>query len=349
MKLYALGKVPWQESQLIYHALAHLGREALSLVSPSSPYVCVGYHQDVEQEVDLAFCGSSRIPVFRRDLGGGAVYLDGDQFFFQVVLRRENPLVTRNREAFYRKFLEPVVNAYRRVGIEVRYKPVNDVLAGTRKISGTGVGEIGECVVFVGNLILDFNYDMMARVLRVPDEKFRDKVHKTLTDNLTTVRRELGVKESAGWDERSLNGLLAEEFGKLLGRMEPAEKDAVLQAKIDELAGWMLADEWLLRKGRRLPGRDVKIRSGVQVVHRMHKAPGGLIRADYELSGGRFQHVSLSGDFFCYPEHAVSRLEETLEGQAPGDAARFVDAFYARGDVETPGIGRDDWLRVLTA
>jgi hypothetical protein len=27
---------------------------------------------------------------------------------------------------------------------------------------------------------------MMSRVLRVPDEKFRDKVHKTMYENLTT-------------------------------------------------------------------------------------------------------------------------------------------------------------------
>jgi lipoate-protein ligase A len=307
----------------------------------------VGYHQDVEQEVDLEYCRSHGIPVFRRDLGGGAVYLDGGQLFFQVILRRDNPLVTRNREAFYRKFLEPVVNAYRQIGIQAQYKPINDVLAGSRKISGTGVGEIGECLVFVGNLILDFNYDMMARILQVPDEKFRDKVHKTLTDNLTTIRRELGEKGASRWDESSLNDILAKEFRKLLGRMDPVQKDSGLQTKIDELAGWMLGDEWLFKKGKRFPGRDVKIRSGVQVLHRMHKAPGGLIRADFEISGGRFQNVSLSGDFFCYPEQAVSRLEEELKGQLVTEANRRVDAFYARGDVETPGIEIEDWLRVL--
>ena len=73
MKLYNLGKVPWEESQLIYHALAHMGEEALCLVSPNSPYVCIGFHQDVEQEVDLDFCRQNQIPVFRREVGGGAV------------------------------------------------------------------------------------------------------------------------------------------------------------------------------------------------------------------------------------------------------------------------------------
>ena len=51
MELYNLGKVPWEESQIMYHALARLGRESLCLVSPATPYVCIGFHQDVEQEL----------------------------------------------------------------------------------------------------------------------------------------------------------------------------------------------------------------------------------------------------------------------------------------------------------
>ena len=349
MQLYKLGKIPWHESQLIYHALAHLGREALSLVSPATPYVCIGFHQDVEREVDIDFCLANDIPVFRRDLGGGAVYLDGDQLFYQVILHRDNPLVTRNRLAFYRRFLEPVVRTYRKIGVPARYKPVNDVISGSRKISGTGVAEIGECVVFVGNLILDFNYDMMSRILKVPDEKFRDKVHKTLTENLSTIRRELSEREAARWDEGVLNDLMAEEFGMLLGRMTAAEIDAELQAKMGELGDRMLSDEWLFRKGKHGKGRDVKIRAGVRMQHRMHKAPGGLIRADLQIVEDRIHGVAVSGDFFCYPGDAVARLEAALEGIPLAEVKEALDRFYADGDVETPGIDIGDWLTVFGA
>ncbi|MAF32549.1 MAG: hypothetical protein CL941_01035 [Desulfobacter sp.] len=160
--------------------LARLGRESLVLVSPASPYVCIGYHQDVTHEVDLNFCAANDIPVFRREVGGGAVYLDGDQLVFHVVFKEDNPVIPATKKAFYQKFLQPVVNVYRRIGIPAVYKPVNDIIVNTRKISGTGVGEIGDSIVFVGNLILDFNYETMARILKVPDEKFRDKVQKTL-------------------------------------------------------------------------------------------------------------------------------------------------------------------------
>jgi lipoate---protein ligase len=347
MRLYNLGKVPWMESQLIYHALAELDREALSLVSPASPYVCIGFHQDVEQEVDLAYCKSKGIPVFRRDLGGGAVYLDGDQLFFQLILHKDNPKAPKSKEAFCRKFLEPIVQVYRRIGIHAEYKPVNDVITGAKKISGTGVAEIGECIVIVGNLIVDFNYEEMSKVLKVPDEKFRDKVHKTLKDNLTTIRRELGMEEAKAWSEDRLNAMMVEEFQKITGSMEVSEKDEALSSKMKEMSTAMNTEPWLYQKGKKRTGRDVKIRDGVRIVHKAYKAPGGLIRADVEVMDGRLGEVVLSGDFFCFPQGAVRRLQKILEGRPVLEVGKALEEFYGVGDVETPGITVQDWMQVL--
>lgn len=349
MKLYNLGKVPWHESQLIYHALAELGWEALSLVSPATPYVCIGYHQDAGHEVDLEYCKANGLPVFRRDLGGGAVYLDGNQLFFQLILRSDNPEIPKSKGVFYEKFLQPVINVYRRIGIPAEYKPINDVVAGERKVSGTGVGEIGDCVVFVGNLIVDFDYEAMARVLKVPHEKFRDKIYKTLMENVSTIRRELGEEAAGQWDEEILNAMMAEEFGKLLGPMESHKKDAELGAKINEIGNRMMGDAWLYQKGKKVSGRDVKIRSGINVIQKIHKAPGGLIRADFEVAEGRFSTVSLSGDFFCFPEEAIVWLESRLEGEPVQDARKRIASLYSEKGIETPGIDVDDWMEVLKA
>jgi len=348
MRLYRLGKVPWQESQLVYHALAYLGHESLVLVSPSSPYVCIGCHQDLEHEIDLDFCRENQIPVFRREVGGGAVYLDGDQLFFQLILKKGNREVPPRKENFYRRFLQPVINVYRHIGIPAEYKPVNDIVAGDRKISGTGVAEIGDCIVFVGNLILDFDYDMMSRVLKVPDEKFRDKVHRTLQENLTTIRRELTEEEAAQWDEEGLNALMADEFEALLGcRLESREKDMELNSKVEALRSRMTAPSWLYAKGRRMAERSVRIRSGVTITHRTHKAQGGLLRADIEAGDGRLEGVSISGDFFCYPENAIGKMEDRLRGKRHSEIEGVLKEFLDTNPVEIPGVSIEDWLKVL--
>jgi len=91
---------------------------------------------------DLAYCNANKIPVFRRDLGGGAVYLDGGQLFFQVILQKIIPRCRRTKRAFIGS--SPAHrNGVRRIGIPAAYKPVNDVLAGPRSISGPGSGKSG--------------------------------------------------------------------------------------------------------------------------------------------------------------------------------------------------------------
>jgi len=347
MQLFNLGKVPWQESQLIYHALAKLGREALCLVSPSAPYVCIGFHQEVAQEVDLDFCQANNIPVFRREVGGGAVYLDGNQLFFQLILQRDNPIAPRRMDAFYKKFLQPIIEVHHRIGIQAEYKPINDLVVETRKISGTGAGEIGDCIVFVGNLILDFDYATMSRVLKIPDEKFRNKVKKTIEENLSTIQRELGVSESGQWDERTLNHMMAQEFEKVIGPLTPNDKNAALDDKMQELQASMINDSWLFRKGKQVSGRVVKVRSGLEIMQRMHKATGGLIRAEFALEDGHFKEVSISGDFFCVPLAAVQNLESRLTGKPITEVKDVLDAFYDNETFEIPGITPDDWLNVL--
>ncbi|MEN8247150.1 MAG: lipoate--protein ligase [Thermodesulfobacteriota bacterium] len=347
MELYNLGKVPWKDSQLMYHALAELGRESLCLLSPSTPYVCIGFHQDADQEVDLEFCRTHDIPVFRREVGGGAVFLDGNQLFFQIILHRDNSIAPKRIDAFYKKFLQPVIEVHHRIGIAAEYKPVNDLIVANRKISGTGAAEIGDSIVFVGNLILDFDYKTMSRVLKIPDEKFRDKVKKTIEENLSTIRRELGEENYRQWDEPTLNQILVEEFDKLLGPLRPSNKDQEIATKMKELETSMINDAWLFQKGKRVEGRIVKVRSGLEVVQRMHKTPGGLIRAEFAVENGKYKDVNISGDFFCFPKDSVDRLAAVVEDCPADNVCRVIQDFYETNEIDILGVTPDDWIQVI--
>ena len=344
MKLYRLDTVPWQDSQLLYHALPRVGREGVILCSPATTYVCIGYFQDAEQEVDMEFCRQHRIPVFRREVGGGAVYLDGNQLFFQLIIHRHNPLVPAGKLAFYRKFLQAPIEAYRALGIPAEYRPVNDIVANQRKVSGCGAAEIGDYYVLVGNLIVDFNYEMMARVLKVPDEKFRDKIYKTIYENLSTIKREIEHVPP----REELWSLMAEKFVEMLGPMEvETTVDEEWRAKADELAARFLTDEWLYQRRRPSAGREVTIRAGVQVKQRMHKAPGGLIRATTEVRDGVIAAVSISGDFFFYPEDKLAALEAALVGVGVEEVEQAIARFYEEHSIESPGVTPADFVRVI--
>ncbi|MEW6242510.1 MAG: lipoate protein ligase C-terminal domain-containing protein [Chloroflexota bacterium] len=347
MDYFFLDKVSWEHSQALYHAAAYLQREALFILRPATPYVCIGFHQDAQQEIDLAFAAAHNIPVFRREVGGGAVYLDGGQLFYQLILRRDNPQVPDDKNALYRKFLMPVVETYREFGVAAEYKPVNDIVANGRKVSGNGAAEINDMIVVVGNFILDFDYETMSKCLRVPDEKFRDKVFKTLQENLSTIQRETGsVPET-----RALGDALAKRYEFILGPMTlKTAPDADLAAKADELQRERHTDEWLFANDRRRPdARQVKIREGVYVIQNMLKAPGGLIRVTAINEDGILKDVHLSGDFFFYPAESLPALEKSLNdiSAEPAAVTQAVESFYSREAVESPGVLPSDFARVL--
>ena len=347
MNLYNLGSVPWLDSQLIYHALPRLNMEGLVLLAPAEPYVCIGYHQDALLEVDLDYCREHDIPVFRREVGGGATFLDGRQLFFQLVIHKDNPLIPATKEECYRRFLEPVAQTYRDLGVQARYRPVNDIItAEGRKISGSGAAEIGEFFVMVGNLIQNFDYETMVRVLRVPDEKFRDKVHKSLYENLSTLRRE--VEREPSWQE--MIDALVRNFDAVIGPLTPATLPPKVKDQVAELIATHTTEEWLLKPGKRFQEkRQVKIATGVEIVQRAHKAPGGLIRATAEVRNGVLESVGFSGDFFLYPEDKVAELEEHLTGVRLADAEREIAAFYQAHQIESPGVTPRDLATALGA
>jgi len=347
MDYYFLDAVTWEYSQALYHAAAHLGREALFILRPATPYVCIGYHQDAQQEIDLEFARQNNIPVIRREVGGGAVYLDGQQLFFQLILMRNRPGVPANIAEFYKKFLQPVIDTFRQFGVPAEYKPVNDIVTNGRKISGTGAAQVEDMLILVGNFIQDFDYETMSKCLRVPDEKFRDKVHKTMYENLTTFLRETGSIPA----NADLAAELARRYAPLLGEMTAKPLDAELTRTADELLAEMNTPEWLLANDRRRPDtKQVKIAEGVYVIQKMLKTPGGLIRVTAVNQNGNLKDVHLSGDFFFFPSDNLVDLEQALDGLPAESNAitQAVSAFYEKHNIESPGVVPADFANVLS-
>jgi len=340
MYVFDLGKLPGQQSMLIFHALARMGIEALVIVSPKSPLVSIGYSQDAAQEVDLKYCRESKIPFMRREVGGGATYLDENQIFYQLIWKKDNSIFPKAIDEIYPWFSEAPVETYRKFGIEAEFQVVNDIITTTgRKIAGEGGGNIGDCMVFVGGILLDFDYQTMSRILKVPDEKLRDKVYKTMEENLTTIKRELGVIPP----REEIVSVLREKFEKKVGRLTPASLTPEILEEMRQIEAWMTSEEFLLKKTPRIP-RGVKIREGVEVLYGFHKAKGGLIRTAEEISGGRIEDISISGDFTFYPKEGLDGLEGSLEKVSLEEEKIIerVETYYEKKKVESPGVESRD-------
>ena len=345
MFFFDLGKLPGQQSMLVFHALARMGIEALVAVSPRIPLVSIGYFQDAGQEVDLQYCKEAGIPFMRREVGGGATYLDENQIFYQLIWKKDDPNFPKAVQDIFPWFSEAPVETYRAFGVQAEYRSINDIITKEgRKIAGEGGGNIGDCMVFVGGILLDFNYKAMSRILKVPDEKFRNKVFKTMEENLTTMKRELGTIPP----REEVVRVLKESFEKRVGNLEKASLTPEMIGKMKELELWMTSDEFLHQKTPRIPA-GVKIREGVEVLYGLHKARGGLIRTAEEVSEGRIKDIAISGDFQFYPKEGLSGLEGSLE-KVPLNEEKIiekVETFYEEKGVESPGVESKDFATTI--
>jgi len=139
MKLLNLDYLPGQQSMLIFHALSRMGFEGLVIVSPKVPLASIGYFQDAEKEVDLEYCKKKCIPVMRREVGGGATYLDKNQIFYQLIWRNGNPCFPNRIKDIFSYLSQPVCDTYKDFGIDTHFRPENDIVTKKeQKIAGEG-------------------------------------------------------------------------------------------------------------------------------------------------------------------------------------------------------------------
>ncbi|MCP3998644.1 MAG: lipoate--protein ligase family protein, partial [bacterium] len=319
--------------------------DTITLTRPLDPFVSIGHHQDAAAEVDLGYCQQAGVPVYRREVGGGAVYLDEGQTFWHTIFHQSR--VPATLTDVYARFLAGPVLTLNRIGIPAVHRPVNDIQVDGRKVGGTGAATIGQSMVVAGSLMFDFNYELMSRVLKVPSEKFRDKVYSTMREYLTTINRELGDDTPERSDvERILVEAFAETLATEVVEDEPRRDE--LDA-IEEQQERIASADWLHLEGLPPSGDIVKIAEGVNVVEGVHKAPGGLVRATVAVKDGVIDGIMLSGDFFLEPAAARLALQDSLVGAAYEDDAVLRIVKLQLSGVDAPGLDAADVAAAVMA
>lgn len=350
LRVIDFGTTSALRSQAVYHGVANaLGPDddpVLTLVNPETPYVCVGIHQEISREVDEEYCRVHDLPIIRRHVGGGAVYLDRNQMFFHFIYpRAKAPSFAIN---LYPKFIEPAVRTYRELGVAAEYRPINDIQVAGRKIGGTGAASIGDATVMVGSFMFDFDTATMAKCLKVPSEKFRDKLKKTLDDYMTTMVRELKELPS----REKVKALFLAHCAEVLEvEPHPAEPSPRELREIETAEKSLSDREWTYRQGRKLTELGVKISAGTHLTESMHKAKGGLIRAHLVERDGRIADLMLSGDYTCLPDDGMDRLAARLIGEKLDLAT--LEAAVSGGmkdlGLDAPGVEPSDVATVILA
>jgi lipoate-protein ligase A len=342
-----LGSVAAVRSQTVYHAAAYAMTEdrhdTIILVGPDQPYVCIGYHQDLEKEVDLAYCQAHGLPVLRREVGGGAVYLDHGQVFTQWVFRPGH--LPQSLEERFELYIRPLVATYQALGINAYHRPINDIHVDGKKIGGTGAAQMGLAEVVVGSLVFSFDKATMARVLRVPSEKMRDKIFESLEQYMTTMSEQLDSMP----DRQVVKEVYLEKCAAALNaELLPGEWTPEEEAMAVELDARFTSGEWLHQKGG-LRQVGVKIHEDVRVMETDFKAPGGLIRVTVCLREDRVDDLAISGDFTLLPASALGSLEQAVLGLdlTHDSLLARIQEVYRELAIQSPGVTPEHFAQAI--
>jgi len=327
--------------------MQHGSPDTIILDTPRDPYVSVGFFKDPSIEVDTEYCATYGIPVYRRETGGGVVYIDKDQLFIQWIFSRgQLPARTDTR---FEYFIAPLVETYRHFGVNARYQPPNDVHVRSRKIVGTGAATIGNAEVVTGNILFDFNAESMTNILKVPDETFRALVRDSLDSYMTSLRRELETVP----DEEAVKEVYVLKCEEHLGcKITRGEFTDAEYRMIEEMDEKFTSEEWFEQGITSKPSkpRVVKIHAGVWLYEIVHETANGVrLHMHIRTRNGKIDIVHVDRNISFEPQSRLEGLENVLRNVHISEESltEMVSGFYQMHSLQSPGIGVEDWVSAI--
>jgi lipoate-protein ligase A len=155
------------------------------------PAISIGYFQSLTDEVDVDACKKFGVDYVRRITGGGAVFHDRE-LTYSIVISEAHPSIPKNILQSYARICNALILGLQWLGIQGTYAPINDIVVNGRKISGNAQTRKTNTILQHGTILLDVDVDMMFSLLKVPNEKIKDKMIADVKQRVTSLKHVLG-------------------------------------------------------------------------------------------------------------------------------------------------------------
>jgi lipoyltransferase/lipoate-protein ligase len=158
--------------------------------------VTIGYFQSLQKEINLDKLKELNLDIVRRYTGGGAVLHDKELTYSVFISEKE---VCEDVLKSYEIICKSIILGLNLFGIDSEFKPINDIIANNKKISGNAQTRKQGIILQHGTILLDVDVKKMFSVLKIPDEKIKDKLIQFAEERVTSLKniinREISPEE----------------------------------------------------------------------------------------------------------------------------------------------------------
>ena len=301
-----------------------------------SPCVLVGRHQNLAEEVDLAYCAEHGVEVGRRVTGGGGLYLDASQFGWELVFHRAT-LGVRDLADATQRICEAAAAGLSLLGVPVHYRPRNDLEIDGRKVGGTGGFFDNDTLFYQGTVLLGFDAARMTHALRVPAAKLAKRALTEAAARMIGLDQALGRPVAPADAKAALLRGFADRLGLTIqpGSIGPEEEDRAASLLHSEIG----TEDFVC--GPHVAAAAPHASADLATA-------GGRLRVDFRLEGpdrSLIREALITGDFFVTPPRAIFDLEASLRGSAAAAAPQAIRHTLASRGATCLGFTPDDLAR----
>lgn len=297
--------------------------------------VLIGRYQTVEQEVRTEFCRVNEIDINRRITGGGAILFNTAQLGWELIASYDDISLPNNMEARFKAICEGCIKGLEYMGLNARFRPVNDIEINHRKISGTGGIDEENAFLFQGTLLIDFDAQKMIKSLRIPIEKLQDKEIESVKDRVTWIKKEL--QHAPPLEE--IKNAICKGFEEVFNiSLQPGHVTPEEQELFNKHQEYFNSPQWI-HKIKKNPSQKGTLSS-------TYKSKGGLIRTNLSIDARNkiIQQALITGDFFVHPREAVYDLETIFKNIRANQDTVFnkIDYYFNQDSRRFLGISPTD-------
>jgi len=162
--------------------------EILRLWEPTSPMVVIGRSSPLNSEVNLDYCQTNDIPVFRRISGGQSIVTATGCLMYAVLIDYRKRPELRMLDRAHDFVTQHLKAATADLGLETELNGTCDLTYNGRKFSGNALRCRRNWFLYHGTILLkDFDVDLISRCLGQPKRQPDYRQQRSHAEFVTTV------------------------------------------------------------------------------------------------------------------------------------------------------------------